>query len=287
MNENFLVKHKRHVVLLFLFGIVFSTHGETTAIEEFDTKFSLGLSGSFNFVVFNNQNNNFISNAPAYLGLSFGYKDYSASFNIALPFTYDKTPGTRAPFDAGFVLYQEHWSEEIKVKFYDDWIFEKNPFDMQLITGYLQGLYIVNSNNFSLRAAYPMNRLQRTSSGSLIAGGNIRVTTIKSNSIVPYNERWWGVSLGPCIGYSYTFVMKNLFFLNFYILGGAALGVDCVEPGVFFSPFAIPKIAVGKHNKTWSMNFVLEFDYLSFVGENISHDFFLFNSASLGGVKRF
>jgi hypothetical protein len=57
--------------------------------------------------------------------------------------------------------------------------------------------------------------------------------------------------------------------------------------GVFFSPFIIPKIAVGKHNKTWSMNFAIEFDYLAFIGKNISHDFFLFNTASSGGVRRF
>jgi hypothetical protein len=272
---------------LFLFVIVFPVNGETTAIEKFDNKFSLGINGSFNFVVFGNQDTVSTTNAPAFLGFSFGYKDYAAFFSFAFPYTYDKTPGKRAPFDAGLVFYQEHWSEEIKIKFYEDWLSADKSFDLQLITGYLQGLYIFDSDNISLRAAYPMNRLQRVSGGSLIAGGNIRVTTIKSNAIDPYNEQWWGVSLGPCIGYSYTFVRKNLFFINLYVVGGAALGLDCVDPGVFFSPFVIPKIAVGKHNKTWSMNFVMEFDYLSFIGGNVSHDFFLFNTASLGGVKRF
>jgi hypothetical protein len=287
MNVYFPVKYKHRILPFFLFAIVFSVNGETNTIEKFDTKFSVGINSGFNFVVFGNQDTVSNSNAPAFLGFSFGYKDYSASFSFAFPFTYDKTPGKRAPFDAGLVLYQEHWSEEIKVKFYDDWISAGEPFDMQLITGYLQGLYIFNADTFSLRAAYPMNRLQRKSGGSVIAGGNIRLSLIQSDDIAPYKEQWWGVSLGPCAGYSYTFVMNNLFFINFYILGGAAVGLDCIEPGVFFSPFIMPKIAVGKHNKTWSINFIMEFDYLSFIGGNISHDFFLFNKATLGGVKRF
>ncbi|GHV58031.1 hypothetical protein AGMMS49579_24800 [Spirochaetia bacterium] len=274
MNEYFAFKHKQFCFLILFFTVVFSLSGETNTaetniIEKFDTKFSLGINSSFNFVVFGNQDNIPTSNAPAFLGLSFGYKDYSASFSFAFPYTYDKTPGKRDTFDAGLTFYQDHWSEEIKVKFYDDWRFGDGPYDMQLITGYLQGLYIFNSENFSLRAVYPMNRIQRISSGSLIAGGNIRVSTMKSNDIAVYKERWWGVSFGPCAGYSYTFVMKNLVFLNFYLLGGASLGVDCTEPGVFFSPFIMPKIAVGKHSKTWSVNFIMEFDYLSFIGKNI------------------
>ena len=130
MNGHFSLEYKYHVLLIFLFAIVFSVNAETSAIEKFDNKFSVGINSSFNFVVFNNQNNISTSNAPAFIGFSFGYKDYSASFNFAFPYTYDRSPGKEIPFDAGLVFYQKHWIEEIKFQFYDDWISADKPFDI-------------------------------------------------------------------------------------------------------------------------------------------------------------
>ena len=255
-------------------------------IQRPDENFSLGLNIKFNFLGYGSQDTTLISNSPVFLGLSFSYKDYGASFSIAQSYTYVKTPGKHTAFDVNLAFYQYHWFEELSVKFYDDFLENDQPFGMEFISGNLQGGYIFNADNFSLQSAYTMNRIQKSSAGSLIAGGNIRLSTIKSNDIEYYNNRNWLINLGPNIGYSYTFVSKKYLFLNMFLLCGANVGINCNKPSVLFSPYIVPKIAIGKHNKTWSINFVLEVNFLAFVsGER--QEYFNYDAATLGFVKRF
>jgi hypothetical protein len=256
-------------------------------VEKFDTNFSLGVNAKFNFVVSGGSETLSTSNAPVFLGFSFGYKDYSLIFSIAQPYTYNQTPGKRAAFDGAITLYQEHWFEEASVKFYDDFKADDAPFDLRFISGNLLGEYIFNVGNFSLQSAYPMTRLQRSSAGSFMAGGNIRAAGIKSPGLQNFNERVWYVTAGPNAGYSYTFVMNNLFFINFFLLAGINAGLEVTRQQFVFSCFVLPKIAVGRHFKTWSFNFVLQMDYLSFLDGSRPHTFFNGNSASLGISKRF
>jgi hypothetical protein len=256
-------------------------------VEKFDTKFSLGINPKFNFAVYGNGETTAASNAPVFLGFSFGYKDYSLVFNIAQQYTYDQTPGKRTAFDGAITLYQKHWFEEASVKFYDDFKAGGEPFDLQFISGNILGEYVFNADHFSLQSVYPMSRLQRGSTGSFMAGGNIRATSIQSRDIQDFNERICYVSAGPNAGYSYTFVMHNLFFINFFLLAGINAGLEITKQQFVFSAFVIPKIAIGKHFKTWSFNFILQADYLSFLDENRPHTFFNISSASLGVSKRF
>jgi hypothetical protein len=265
-----------------------STDNLPIAVEKFNAKFSLGLNMKFNFVVYNNNEITANSNAPVFLGFSFGYKDYSLFFSIAQQYTYNPTPGKRAAFDGAITFYQEHWFEEASIKFYDDFKTNDAPFDLQFISGNLLGEYIFNADHFSLQSVYTMNRLQRRSAGSFMAGGNVRAAGIQSLDIKDFNERVWYVSTGPNAGYSYTFVTNSLFFINFFLLAGINAGIELTKPQFVFSVFLMPKIAMGKHFKTWSLNFVLQADYLSFLGGNSPpHTFFNFNSASLGVSKRF
>ena len=259
---------------------------DSDGIQQFDATFSVGLNAKFNFAIYGNGEITGNSNAPVFLGFSFGYKDYSLFFSIAQTYTYEQTPGKRTAFDAAMSFYQERWFEELSIKFYDDFKTVDVPFDLEYISANLSGAYIFNADNFSLRSVYPMNRLQRSSAGSFMAGGNIRAAGIQSKDIPAFHDQVWYVTVGPNAGYSYTFILKDNFFINFFLLTGINMGIALPEPAFVFSPFVTPKIAVGKHFKTWSLNFVLQADYLSFIG-NWTHNFFVFNSATLGASKRF
>jgi hypothetical protein len=273
------------IVLSSLIFVPLSSAEET--IEKFDTNFSLGLNMKFNFALYGSGETTAASNAPVFLGFSFAYKDYSLFFNIAQQYTYNQTPGKHTAFDSAITLYQEHWFEEASIKFYDDFKANGGPFDLQFISGNVLGEYVFNAGHFSLQSVYPMSRLQRGSAGSFMAGGNIRAAGIKSQDIQDFNKRVWYISAGPNAGYSYTFVMNNLFFINFFLLAGINAGLEITKEQFVFSGFLIPKIAIGKHFKTWSFNFVLQADYLSFLDGSRRHDFFNINSASLGVSKRF
>jgi hypothetical protein len=256
-------------------------------VEKFPERFSLGINTTFNFVNFGFEGLSAISNAPVYLGFSGAYKDFSLFFSLALPGTYTKTPGKSTALDAGITFYQEHWSEAMSIEFYDDFLVEDTPFDMQYISGRLQGMYIFNSDNFSMQSAYPINRLQIKSAGSLLAGADMRVTTIKSQDIAHYNSRHWFFDIGPGAGYSWTFVAQNYFFINFYIFASANFRIDGTSGRFAISPEIVPKIAIGKHNKTWSFNFVLDISGIFNVSLNRSFGYLLNNSAVLSFVKRF
>jgi hypothetical protein len=132
-----------------------------------------------------------------------------------------------------------------------------------------------------------MNRLQRNSAGSFMLGGNIRAAGIQSKDIPRFNDRWWYIAAGPNAGYSYTFILQDQFFINFFLLAGINMGIALPKQEFVFSPFVTPKIAVGKHFKTWSLNFILQADCLSFVGAHWAHHSFVFNSATVGASKRF
>ena len=255
-------------------------------IQKPNENFSLGLNIKYNFLNYGSQDIILFSKSPVFVGLSFLYEDYGGSFSIAQPYTYDKTPGKHTAFDANLTFYQYHWFEDLSVKFYDDFFENDQPFGMEYISGNLQLGYIFNADNFSLQSAYTMNRIQKSSAGSFIAGGNIRLSSIKSYDIEYYNIRNWLINLGPNIGYSYSFVTEKYLFLNTFLLCGTNVGINGNKSSVLFSPYIVPKIAIGKHNKTWSINFVLDMDFLAFVsGER--QEYFNYDAATLGFVKRF
>jgi hypothetical protein len=257
-------------------------------IEAFKTKYSLGINTKYNYMNYRNEDIDMGgAKTPVFLGFSFAYKDYSIAFTIPQNYTYDRTPGKHTAFDAALSFYQKHLFEEASFKYYDDFIIGNNAFNMQFVSGNIEVGYIFNADRFSLQSAYSMNRLQKTSAGGFIVGGNMRVGTIKSEDVEVYNNRRWLVNLGPNVGYSYTFVSKNYFFLNLYLLAGLNLGMECTDKRMLFSPYIIPKAVIGKHNKTWSMNFIIELNWLAFFGEPNGYNYFNYGSATLNFVKRF
>ncbi|MDR0551943.1 MAG: DUF4421 domain-containing protein [Spirochaetaceae bacterium] len=268
---------------------------DNSPVEKFNAKFFLGMNAKFNFAIFGaGREIEAESNAPVYIGLSFGYKDYSLFFSIAQKYTYTQTPGKRAAFDGTVTFYQKRWFEEAQLRFYDDFKTNDtpygkpdNPFDLRFISGNLLGEYVFNSDNFSLQSVYPMNRIQRKSAGSFMAGGNVRIASIKPPDISLNNEKALYVSAGPNAGYSYTFIMGNLFFINLFILSGINFGIETTEHQFAFLFSLSTRIAAGKHFKSWSVNFVLQPEYLSFLDSSRPHNFFAFTSASLGFSKRF
>lgn len=109
--------------------------------------------------------------------------------------------------------------------------------DMRTNTFGLDISYIFNSDRFSYRAALVQTEWQKKSAGSLILGGSIIYNfTTGDSSIVPsqivYPEFYDSVqfrrsnflSIGPHIGYGYTFVFKKHYFLTGSVNGSLNIG---------------------------------------------------------------
>ncbi|MDR1785152.1 MAG: DUF4421 domain-containing protein [Spirochaetaceae bacterium] len=257
------------------------------AIESFDSKFSVGVNAKYNFLLFDDAEVNSQSNTPVFLGFSFGFRDYTLSFSIAQTYTYTPGPGTRPAFDAALGLYQKYWFEELSFKYYDDFKANDEPFAMRYLAGALSGAYVFNAGNFSLPAVFRLNRVQRESAGSFIAGGNLRFFSLQSDALEKFHDRAWYVCAGPNAGYSYTFVTSNAFFINLYALGGVNFGLEPTRHDFVLTAFVNPRITVGMHFKTWSFNFVTQIDCTAFIfGDGKYHTFF-YGAAAPGASKRF
>ncbi len=109
--------------------------------------------------------------------------------------------------------------------------------DIRSMTAGLELYYIFNSTKFSYRAAVLQNEWQKKSAGSFLVGGSlIYNATMADSSIVP-SDLYYGLffndlkfkrsnnfSLGPTIGYAYTFVIKKHFFLMGSLNGSVNYG---------------------------------------------------------------
>ncbi len=114
--------------------------------------------------------------------------------------------------------------------------------DMRAYTAGLDLTYIFNSERFSLRAAFIQNEWQKKSAGSFLVGGSILYqTTIGDSSLVPKNiafpnfyngfnfRRSSNFSIGPIVGYAYTFVYKKHYFLTGAVTGTGSIGLTTLR----------------------------------------------------------
>jgi hypothetical protein len=118
---------------------------------------------------------------------------------------------------------------------------EGDPFyirpDIRTYTVGLDLTYIFNNQRFSYRATMLQNEWQKKSAGSFLVGGSIIYhTTIADSSIVPSHlnpsyffegkdfDRSNIFSVGPIIGYAYTLVISEHFFVTASLNGSGNLG---------------------------------------------------------------
>jgi len=133
--------------------------------------------------------------------------------------------------------------------------------------------YIANSSKFSYRAAVLQNEWQKKSAGSFLVGGSFFYNSnVGDSSIVPsqlyyglfYNsmkfDRSNNFSIGPILGYAYSFVIKRHFFIIGAINGSGNVGYtqlllvdneDKVKSGLVLGFRAEIFISAGYNSDRW------------------------------------
>ncbi len=115
--------------------------------------------------------------------------------------------------------------------------------DIKKTTVGLSASYVFNSKKYSNRATFLQNEWQKKSAGSLITGFSVFYDKISADSsFVPSEikepdfyrgEHWDGTSyfgLGANVGYVFTWVVAQHFFLNLGLSGGLATGRHTYYP---------------------------------------------------------
>jgi len=147
--------------------------------------------------------------------------------------------------------------------------------DIRTITFGLQYLYALNYDNFSLKAPFVYNEVQRRSAGSFIGGAGFSLYSMDADSsVIPetQSDQFSSdlalkdlnvISVSASFGYMYSFVYKEKFFLTLGLIPGLVLnfGDYLTESREPFNPNASFRIntmnSIGYNNNNFYGGFQL------------------------------
>ena len=139
-------------------------------------------------------------------------------------------------FDINLIHYQGFYLENVEELYNIDDI-KEYPTREDITSSTIGGsfYYIANGDEFSYKAAYIQNEVQKKSAGSLIIGSFISIYGMQADSsIVPFEFRdsvqaetnfkaASSLNFGASLGYVHTFVTMDDFFLTFGFVPGIGL----------------------------------------------------------------
>lgn len=185
-------------------------------------------------------------NSAGRIGLGFNYKWMGLAVAFAPPgFSDDEKYGNTEKLDLQINVFARSFGLDITSQYYKGY-YVANPYDfmawnrteypllenLTTMSMELSGYYFTNHKEFSYRAAFVRNEIQRKSAGSLILGTYVRMDiTDAPEGIIPDDfpdnydtlfdvRRFASVNLGLSIGYTYTYVFLDNFFVNLSAVPG-------------------------------------------------------------------
>jgi hypothetical protein len=270
-------------------------NAQESFVLKFKNLFSLKLSAKYSFLGFSQtlEDYKIKSNRPLDLGMGFGYKNFSFVFFMNIPFLYNQDYLKSKSLDFSITnFFGERIYFDGCIKYYDGFHYESknqinDAIDSRMFLTGVSGEYIFNKNH-SLRSVYNLDRRQSVSNGSLLVGGALYFSSIYiKKEFINYSDKQHTFYFGPNLGYSYTWIIKENFFINILMVLGIS-GV--ITDGGFnfkFNSQSLPKLSVGYHSNTWSMNLCFNYNALTYfkkyeIGYNVNS-----GMSSINFSKRF
>lgn len=253
----------------------------------------------------NEQELNYRTNSKLNLGAGFAINGLGLNVSYGFDFlNKEKGKGKTKGLDFQFHLYPHKWAIDLLGTFRKGYYLKPtNSNGLNLVDYYLRPDFkrnivgfsvfrVPNSHKFSYRAALTQIDWQKKSSGSLLFGGEAYYGSIKGDSaLVPAkvsnNYDQAGIdkinffSIGPGLGYAYTLVIGD----NFFITGSAIGSIDLNFSGeeragdkknkVSLIPGGVYKGAIGYNSSTWSVSANIIGNALYVGSESSSKEYFL------------
>ncbi|HLX91902.1 MAG TPA: DUF4421 family protein [Puia sp.] len=224
------------------------------------------------------------ANTTLSLGLGLTYRSLSFSFSKELSFlkSQERKGATNAT-DLQLHLYKQKWTIDAVGEFYkgyylrpdglaapDGQSFYLRPdLGVQLVG--LAAYRVLNDQRFSYGAGLSQNAWQKKSAGSFLVGGEaFYLATNADSSFVPatvdsafasQNVRKLHLfEIGPGVGYAYTLVIREYFFLlgsvnvDFNLHFARELGNDISSDKIGFTPNFIFRVGAGYNLSRWGLN---------------------------------
>ena len=194
-------------------------------------------------------------NSRVNLGVGASYRALTLNIGVGIPVLNedDAQKGKTRYLDAQANIYTQHWATNLFLQRYqgyyvDTYTKAELGWDQQTyyptrpdIVEYNVGVstvHVFNSKRFSYRAAFNQDAWQRHSQGTFLAGGYATYFNLKADSsLVPQkldhlyepglHMRQGGFwDIGPSLGYAYTLVVKEHWFLTGSVVLGGGLSVQ-------------------------------------------------------------
>lgn len=217
----------------------------------------------------------YMPNNPVELGLGFAWNHtvLSASYGYGFDFMRDKSLGKTRSFDFQWHTYGRKYAFDLFVQRYKGFFREDErgseaislcP-DLQIHQYGVNGEYILNHKRFSYKAAFNQSEKQLRSAGSLLLGGGISFSDVRSDSSFVFegNNRLKNFQFGVSAGYAYTWVLGRYWQVTAAATLGIRFGSETIgrfgKDRLEVYPTVLPRIGAAYNQETWAVGF-------SFVG---------------------
>jgi hypothetical protein len=220
------------------------------------------------------------------LTMGIGATYHIISINLSLGFGFlnpDNGQGKTKRLDLQGHLYPNEWVLDWYGQFYKGYYLYPKGFHANTPATYYQrpditvnlfgiGLYrVLNYKKFSFRAAFLQNEWQKKSAGTVLLGGEINYGVMRADSsFVPHNlanlypqagiNNVHFLCFGPGVGYAYTLVVRQ----HFFVTGSATVNFNLgysTESGDFIkidrgyvNPLSVFRFVVGYNSNTWNVS---------------------------------
>jgi Domain of unknown function (DUF4421) len=260
----------------------------------------------YNFPASNSNVEDLEYKANPKLNLGLGITIHNFSANIFYGFAFlnknDKPKGETKGLNIQLHLYPHKWAIDLYGEFPKGLHLEpkgfasNNPnnfYYREDVKGHLVGISaykVPNKEKFSYRAAILQTEWQKKSAGSVLYGGDMYYGSMQGDSaLIPVSVQGSfpqaGIkkinyfSIGPGVGYAYTVVIDQHFFITGSMVGNMNLNFTKEESGSSNSKFAVSpatvfKAALGYNSSSWNVSANWTGNGIWFKGSATSKDYF-------------
>ena len=198
-------------------------------------------------------------NSPTSLGVGFNYKSIGLALALGLPKSASSNAkrgntkrldiqasvyGKKFGFDGFTQIYRGYYN--FNPEDFIEWNSDSFPIlgDMKIVSFGINAFYLFNANKFSYKAAFVRTQIQLKSAGSFTLGvfGNVDLATT-DNGFIPNElpdslkmsfdlKSFNTIALGVSVGYQYTWVISQHFFLNVSLTPGFGyqqIGLETID----------------------------------------------------------
>lgn len=250
--------------------------------------------------IINNPNGRIIlkPNGNTALGAGFNYKFIGIALSFGLPLSQSSIDkfgqtskfdiqvssfGKRIGFDGFLQQYKGYYMANPQDHLEWDRPYYPQTSDLQITSLGAQAFYMFNSKEFSYKAAYVRNMVQKRSAGSFSAGVFFYQDIVKSNNgFVPLeiSDSVWtdfdlkafdAFSIGVLAGYQYTFVIKGNFFIS--LQGTPGLGLRRISGSTVNENLGIVDQLAGQFLARTALGYEFKHFYLGATASTILRSF--------------